>query len=148
MTLAITTPTAGALVCTTNPQGSRGGCGDLRRLPHRPRRHVHADRDGNGALTAAVSVPFTITFGARGQADRSRPNRSAPAGGPAFATQPVVTVQDAVGNTVTTNTSSVLLAITTPGGSVLGCTIEPEGRGRGRGDVRAVATSTWPAPTR
>ena len=41
-------------------------------------------------------------------------------GGVAFGTQPVVTVQDAGGNTVTGDTSSVTLALTTPGGATLG----------------------------
>ena len=39
-----------------------------------------------------------------------------------FGTQPIVAVQDLGGNTVTGNTSSVTLTITTPGGATLTCT--------------------------
>jgi hypothetical protein len=52
-------------------------------------------------------------------------NPSNSTGGTAFATQPVVTVQDAGGNTVTTSTASVDLSITTPGGATLTCTEDP-----------------------
>ena len=44
----------------------------------------------------------------------------------AFATQPVVTVQDAGGATVTTDTSSVTLTLTTPAGATLSCTTNPK----------------------
>src|SRR4051795_2502713 len=47
-------------------------------------------------------------------------------GGTAFTTQPKVAVQDAYGNTVTTDTSNVTLAIgTNPGGGTLSCTTNP-----------------------
>ena len=49
------------------------------------------------------------------------------ANGVAWTTQPVVTVEDSGGNTVTTSTASVTLAIATqPGsGATLGCTTNP-----------------------
>ena len=46
-------------------------------------------------------------------------------GGVAFATQPTVAVQDLAGNTVTTDTSPVTLALTVPGGATLSCTSNP-----------------------
>ncbi|HST32980.1 MAG TPA: hypothetical protein VLJ80_05610, partial [Solirubrobacteraceae bacterium] len=46
-------------------------------------------------------------------------------GGVAFATQPKVAVQDAFGNTVTSDSSSVTLSITTPEGATLTCTSNP-----------------------
>lgn len=43
----------------------------------------------------------------------------------AFATQPTVTVEDSAGNTVTSATNSVTLALTTPNGASLSCTTNP-----------------------
>ena len=65
---------------------------------------------------------MTITFGAAAKvAFTTQPVGST--GGAAFATQPIVTVQDASGNTVTNNTSNVVLSITgAPAGAVLTCT--------------------------
>ena len=52
--------------------------------------------------------------------------------GTAFATQPVVTVQDSAGNTVTTDTSSVTLSITgSPAGASLTCTANPKAAASG-----------------
>ena len=48
----------------------------------------------------------------------------------------MVTVQDAFGNTVTGSTSSVTLALTTPGGATLTCSTNPQAAVAGRGDVR------------
>ena len=46
--------------------------------------------------------------------------------GIAFATQPIVTVQDSAGNTVTTDTSSVTLTMTNLAGATLRCDSNPE----------------------
>ena len=42
-----------------------------------------------------------------------------------WARQPVVTIQDAAGNIVTTDTSPVTLALTTPDGATLTCATNP-----------------------
>ena len=42
-----------------------------------------------------------------------------------WARQPVVTIQDAAGNTVTTDTSPVTLTLTTPDGATLTCATNP-----------------------
>jgi hypothetical protein len=42
-----------------------------------------------------------------------------------FATQPVVTLQDAGGNTVTTGAASVTMSITQPQGAILTCLANP-----------------------
>ncbi len=77
-----------------------------------------------GGLTSAVSASFTITSGtATKLAFSTDPSNST--GGTAFATQPVVTLQDAGGNTVTTATTSVTLALTTANGATLTCTTNP-----------------------
>ena len=73
----------------------------------------------DGALTGATSSPFNITPGAAAKlAFSTSPNTST--AGAAFGTQPLVTVQDAFGNTVTTDSSSVTVAIgTNPSGGTL-----------------------------
>lgn len=81
-------------------------------------------------LTGATSNPFNITPGAATKLSfTTSPSNST--GGVAFATQPVVTVQDANGNTVTGDSSQVTLAITTPNGATLSCTSNPQGASSG-----------------
>ena len=64
----------------------------------------------DGSLTSATSATFNITVGAAAKlAFTAQP--SGGTGGTAWAAQPVVTVQDAGGNTVTTNTSTVTMVI-------------------------------------
>ncbi|ALV42430.1 hypothetical protein AU252_15800 [Pseudarthrobacter sulfonivorans] len=57
-------------------------------------------------------------------------------GGIPFATQPVVAVQDADGNTVTSSAAPITLSITTPAGAALTCTANPQNA------VSGVATFT------
>ena len=86
------------------------------------------DKSGTGytltanstGLTAATSNPFNITAGAASKLGFTAQPGGATAGA-AFADQPVVAVQDALGNTVTTSTANVTLAISTnpPGTGVL-----------------------------
>ncbi|MBI2917725.1 MAG: hypothetical protein HYY01_06990 [Chloroflexi bacterium] len=80
----------------------------------------------SGTLTTAVSAGFNITAGAAAKlAFTTQATASNPAGS-AFATQPVVTVQDSYGNTVTGDTSTVTLAITSgtgTAGATLGGTV-------------------------
>jgi hypothetical protein len=78
----------------------------------------------SGSLTSATSNPFNITVGPASKlAFNTSPSNST--GGVAFGTQPVVTVQDAGGNTVISDsTSSVTLAITSgtgTSGAALSC---------------------------
>jgi hypothetical protein len=81
-------------------------------------------------LTSASSTSVTITVGAASQlAFTASPSGSTR--GIAFATQPVVTVQDAGGNTVTTSTAAVTLTITTPAGATLTCTTNPKNAAAG-----------------
>ena len=62
-----------------------------------------------------LSNPFTVTTGPPSQiVFTQQPGNST--GGTAFATQPQITVEDAGGNTVTTDTSSVGLAVTASSG--------------------------------
>jgi hypothetical protein len=68
---------------------------------------------------AAVAVPPVIPPPATRLAFTRQPSDST--GGVAFASQPAVTVQDASGATVTSNTSSIRLTITSPAGARLSC---------------------------
>jgi len=71
----------------------------------------------SGSLTVAVSAAITITPGAAAKAGfTTMPSLSAAAGVP-FLTQPVVAIQDAAGNTVTTSTATVTLSIVAPTGT-------------------------------
>ena len=74
----------------------------------------------DGLLIPATSNSVSITAaGATKLVFTTSPNAST--GGVAFTTQPVVTVEDAAGNTVTSDASSVTLTITTPAGALLNC---------------------------
>jgi hypothetical protein len=79
----------------------------------------------DGALTTAASSSVVITVGAAAKvAFTTQPSSST--GGVAFATQPVVTVQDLGGNTVVGNTSAVTLTLTVAAGGTLTCTANPQ----------------------
>ncbi len=76
----------------------------------------------DGQLSAATSTPFTVSTGpATHIVFTTEPGNAV--GGGAFVTQPTVTIEDAGGNTVTTDTNAISLAIESgPGGSALaGC---------------------------
>ena len=113
LTITGGTGTTGAgLTCTTNPQAASGGVSTF--------AGCQIDKSGTGytltatdaSLTAAVSSSFNITVGAAAKLGFLLQ----PAGAVAatvFTTQPLVAIQDAGGNTVTTSVaSSVTLAIT------------------------------------
>jgi hypothetical protein len=78
----------------------------------------------DGSLASATSVAFTISVGPAAKLSfTTSPTDSFKDG--VFYSQPVVAVQDAGGNTATTNTSSVTLTITAPLGANLVCTTNP-----------------------
>ncbi|MDI3213055.1 hypothetical protein [Arthrobacter sp. AL12] len=125
VTLKITAPAGGAnLTCTTNPQYAVSGVAGFAgcKISKTGTRTLTAT---SGTLTAAVSASFTITGGtATKLAVTTSPSGST--GGVSFPTQPVVTIQDAGGNT-TSSTASVTLSITgSPSGAVLSCTANPK----------------------
>jgi len=101
------------------------------------------DRAGTGytltatgsGLTSATSAAFAISGStATKLAFTSQPTRGTPGG--AFATQPVVAIQDAGGATVTTSTATVALSLgANPGGGTLSCT-----GGLSKAAVNGVAT--------
>ena len=67
------------------------------------------------------SAPFAVTVGLPAQLVFTTEPAGA-TGGTAFSTQPTVKVEDAGGNTVTSDTSAVTLALTTGSGTLSGCT--------------------------
>ncbi len=75
----------------------------------------------DGALTSVNSGSFTVSPGAASQLVVSTQPAGATAGS-VFVTQPVLAVQDAFGNTVTSDTSSVTATINSGTGSLAGTT--------------------------
>jgi hypothetical protein len=125
VTLTITTPAGATLACTANPQGAVGGIATFAGC-NINFVGTYTLTATDGALTTAVSSSLTITVGPAAKLVFTTPPSATATGGSAFATQPVVAVQDAAGNTVTGNTSDVLLTITTPAGAILTCTANPK----------------------
>ncbi len=132
VTLALgATPGGGSLNCASNPLAASSGLATF--------SSCAIDRTGlgytlvatAGSLTPATSSPFDITVGPAAKLTFT----TQPSGGPrgtAFVTQPVVTIQDAAGNTVTSDTSPVTLTIgTNPGGGTLSCATNPLGAAAG-----------------
>ncbi len=75
----------------------------------------------DGQLASATSAPFDVGTGpATHIAFTTEPDNAI--GGSAFVTQPRLTIEDAGGNTVTTDTHGIALAINSgPGGTLSGC---------------------------
>ena len=68
-----------------------------------------------------TSSPFAVTVGAPAQVVFTTEPSATATGGTAFITQPAVTIEDAGGNTVTTDSSMVTLTADVGPGSVSGC---------------------------
>src|SRR3954447_2121850 len=120
-----TNPGAGTLSCTANPVAASAGVASFAGCKIDKIGTGYTLRATDGVLTLATSATFNVTVGVAAKlAFTQQPSSST--GGIAFTSQPKVAVQDAGGNTVTTDTSSVTLAIgTNPGGGTLTCTTNP-----------------------
>jgi hypothetical protein len=132
VTLAIgTNPGGGALTCTANPQAASSGVASFAGCKIDKAGTGYTLTATDGTLTSATSSSFNVTVGPAAKLAFVQQ----PAGaftGAAFTTQPQVAVQDAGGNVVTTDTSSVTLAIgTNPGGGTLTCTANPQAASSG-----------------
>jgi trimeric autotransporter adhesin len=80
---------------------------------------------GDGTIGNAPGLAITVSAAAASKLGFTQ-QPSSSTGAVAFPTQPRVAIQDQYGNTVTTNTSSVTLAIgTNPGSGTLSCTANP-----------------------
>jgi signal peptidase I len=122
VTLSITTPAGASLSCTANPVTAINGASTFAGCAINNPGTYTLTASSSG-LTSAVSTSFTIIGPATKLAFTTSPGSSTV--GTSFGTQPVVTIQDAAGNTVS-STASVTLTITAPnGGAVLTCTSNP-----------------------
>jgi hypothetical protein len=130
VTLAITsgTGTAGAaLICTANPKNTTSGLVKFAGCKVNLVGGGYTLTATSGSLTSATSGGFNITPGAAKKLIiTTQPGGGT--GGTAWSTQPVVTVEDVAGNTVTSSSASVKLAITTgtgTSGATIACTTNP-----------------------
>ena len=117
ITLAIGTNPGGTLACTTNPLNASGGVATFAGCQITGKTGTtYTLTASEPGLTVATSNTFSITIGAATKlAFTTQPGGGANAA--TWTTQPVVTVQDVGGNTVTSATNSITLAVgTNPGG--------------------------------
>jgi hypothetical protein len=121
VTLEFTTPAGATLTCTENPRPAISGTAQFSgcRIDLVGIYRLTARSPG---LSSAVSTAFTVSAGAATKLvfstspDNTRRNT-------VFTRQPVVAVQDAGGNTVTTSTVPITLSIT---GGTLSCASNPK----------------------
>jgi hypothetical protein len=128
VTLAIASqPGTGAtLTCAANPVTASNGVASFAGCEITGKAGGYTLEATDGTLTSATSSAVTITAGAAAQlAFTAQPGGGANAA--AWSAQPAVFVEDASGNVVTGNSSSVTLAIASqPGsGATLSCTKNP-----------------------
>ncbi|MCU1426099.1 MAG: hypothetical protein JWL83_99 [Actinomycetia bacterium] len=122
VTLALTSAGGATFTCVTNPKTATAGVAAFGLCKiDRPGHYTLTATDTSPTLLApAVSNDITIVVGSAARLHFAT-SPSASTGGTAFTTQPVVTIQDAGGNTIVGNTSVVSLAIGTGGAGVLTC---------------------------
>src|SRR5580698_8348831 len=128
VTLAIASqPGSGAsLSCTANPVTASAGVASFAGCKITGKAGSYTLKATDGSLTSATSASFSVTAGTAAQlVFTTQPGGGA--NGAAWSAQPKVSVEDASGNVVTTNTSAVTLAIASqPGsGASLSCTANP-----------------------
>jgi hypothetical protein len=118
--------TIGTVVNTINGSGANAS-GTLTAQSPAPATPSRAISSAAAAAIRKGSPPLTPVV-VRTAAKLAFTTAASPAttSGIAFSTQPVVTVQDEAGNTVTTDTSSVTLTMTNPAGATLRCDSNPE----------------------
>ena len=112
VTIAVTGGTATVTSCTSNPQTASSGIATFGGCTI-TKAGTYTLTATDGALTSATTGTFTISASTTASklAFTQSPSGDTIAG-VAFASQPQVTVQDQYGNTVTTDTSSVTIAVT------------------------------------
>ena len=119
ITLTLTTPAGATLTCTTNPVNATAGVATFAGCQVNL-ANTYTLTAASSGLTSATSSAFTIAAGtATKLVVTTQPSASSVAA-TAFAQQPVVTIQDAQGNTVTSSTAAVTLALTTGTGTLSG----------------------------
>jgi trimeric autotransporter adhesin len=129
-----TNPGSGTLTCATNPQNATSGVDTFAGCNINKIGTGYTLTATSSGLTSATSSTFNITLGPAAQlAFTVQPSASTVATD-VFAQQPTVTVQDAGGNTVTTSSASITLAITSgtgATGAALTCTANPKNASSG-----------------
>lgn len=116
------TGTAGATLIGTVSVNCVGGVADFTDLAIDLAGTGYTLDFTSGALTPATSSPFNITVGPAVQlAIQTQPGNGT--GGSALSTQPEVLIQDAGGNTVTTDNSTVVTASISTGTGTTGATV-------------------------
>ena len=129
VTLSIATgPAAGALVCASNPLAATAGVAAFAgcKITGTAAAGTYSLTASDGALTSATSSTFTIVVGAASKVAFTTQPVGGVAEGVNLSTQPVVSVQDAYGNVVTGDTSSVTLSVASgPAAGTIGCTANP-----------------------
>jgi hypothetical protein len=126
ITLVIgTNPNSGVLTCATNPNSAVGGVATFTGCRIEKAASGYTLVASSGVLTSATSVSFTISVGSPTTVAFAQQPGGADAN-VALSVQPIVTVQDAGGNTVTSSSASIALAIeTNPASGVLNCATNP-----------------------
>ena len=124
VTLSLTTPAGATLTCTANPHAAVAGVASFDGC-NVDAACTYTLTATSGKLASATSARFTIAGGdATTLSFTASPSSST--SNVAFKTQPVVAVQDAHGNTVTTSTAAVTLTITEPAGATFTCKANPQ----------------------
>jgi hypothetical protein len=116
----------GALTCTTNPLAATSGVATFAGCKIDKAGTGYTLTAASGVLTGATSNSFDVTAGSATKLVVTT-SPSSSTGGTAFATQPVVKVEDAGGNVIIGSSAPITLAIGTnagPGGT-LTCTTNP-----------------------
>jgi hypothetical protein len=120
ITLKLTTTAMGTLTCTTNPKPPTSGVSTFAGC-RGSKVGTNLTLTATSGTLSAISASFNITKAPSKLVFTTQPSTSTTAGA-AFATQPVVSVEDSSSNLVTADsTTSVLLAATVGSGS-LTCT--------------------------
>ena len=128
VTIAVTGGTP-SVTCTANPKAASSGVATFAGCAI-TKAGAYTLTATDGLLTSAVSSPsFTISAAAASKLSFTQSPGNTVAGA-AFATQPQVTVQDQYGNTVTTDSSNVTIAVTGGTPSVT-CTANPKAASSG-----------------
>jgi hypothetical protein len=126
VTLTITAAGGATLTCSANPVNASSGVATFAGC-NIDKAGTYTLTAASSGLTSATSTSLTITPGAATKlVFTTSPSNST--GGIAFGTQPVLTVQAAAGNTVTSSTAPVTLSIS---GAALTCTANPSSASSG-----------------
>lgn len=122
VTLALQSAGGATLTCASNPVAATSGAATFNGCSV-DKAGTYTLTASSGSLASAQSVSFKITAGSPAKlAFMTQPGNGT--GGTALGVQPAVGVLDASGN-LTTATTSVSLALTTPNGATLACAANP-----------------------